>query len=269
MTTATAPIQPTKTARTRSRSPRTAVPMTTLVGVELRKMTDTRAGKWLLIGVAAITAVVLAIVVGTGDAHARSFTNLVAVAQLPLGLLLPVLGVLAATSEWSQRTVLTTFSIVPSRSRVISAKLLSSMLLALAAVAFTVVIAAVFAAIAPLVGDTNADWGLGLANLGEIAVYQQLNMLLGVALGTLLLNSPLAIVLYLVLPTIWSGITDAFDWLHDVQQWLDTGTTWLRMIDPEMHMTGHTWAQAGATAALWILLPMSIGLVRVLRREVD
>ena len=268
MSAVTAPI-PSKTARTRSSSPRTAVPMTTLVGVELRKMTDTRAGKWLLIGVGAITAVVLAITIGTGDANARSFTNLVAVAQLPLGLLLPVLGVLAATSEWSQRTVLSTFSLVPNRSRVLSAKILSAMVLALSAVGFTVVIAAIFAAIAPLVGTTNSDWGLGLANLGEIAIYQQLNMLLGVALGTLLLNSPLAIVLYLVLPTIWSGITDSFDFLGDAQKWLDTGTTWIHMIDPEATMTGQNWAQAAATAALWIALPLGLGMVRVLRREVD
>jgi ABC-2 type transport system permease protein len=269
MSAVTSPIHSSKTARTRANSPRTAVPMTTLVNVELRKMTDTRAGKWLLIGVGAVTVLVLALVATTGDPGDRSFTNLLAVAQLPLSVLLPVLGVLAATSEWSQRTVLTTFSLVPSRSRVLSAKLLSSMVLALAAVAFTVVVAAVFAVIAPLAGDAQSNWSVGFANFGEIVIYQQLSMLMGVALGTLLLNSPLAIVLYFVLPTVWSGITDAFDWLADAQLWLDQGTSWIRLIDPEQVMTGQNWAQTAATAALWIVLPLSIGLVRVMRREVD
>lgn len=248
---------------------RPAIPMKTLVGVELRKMTDTRAGRWLLIGVGAILALVLGIAVGTGDAGTREFTNLVALAQLPLGILLPVLGVLAATSEWSQRTVLQTFSLVPSRSRVISAKVLASLVLALAAVVFSLVAAAVFAALAPLAGDANSAWNLTAGELGQIVVFQLLNMLMGLALGTLLLSSPLAIVLYFVLPTVWSGVTDAFSFLADAQQWLDTGTTWIRLIDPDAALTGEQWAQAGTTALMWVALPMAIGLWRVLRKEVD
>lgn len=246
-----------------------AIAMSTLVAVELRKMTDTRAGKWLLFGVGAILALVLGIAVATGDAGTREFTNLVAVAQLPLGILLPVLGVLAATSEWSQRTVLTTFSLVPSRGRVLTAKALASLVLALVAVVFSVVVAAVFALLAPLAGDANSAWNLTAGELGQIVVFQLFNMLMGLALGTLLLNSALAIVLYFVLPTIWSGITDAFDSLADAQKWLDTSTTWMRLIDPDAAITGTQWAQAGATALLWIALPLSIGLWRVLRKEVD
>lgn len=269
MSAVTSPLPTTSTVSTRSGSPGAAVPLTTLLGVELRKMTDTRAGKWLLIGVGVIVAVVLAIAVGVGDADTRTFTNLVALAQLPLGILLPVLGVLAATSEWSQRTVLTTFSLVPSRSRVLVAKGLAAMTLALGAVVFSLVAGAVFALLAPIAGDTNADWSLSLGELGQIVVFQQFNMLSGLALGTLLLNSALAIVLYFVLPTIWGGITDAFTSLSDVQQWLDTGTTWMRLIDPDAALTGQQWAQSFATAGMWVVLPLAIGLWRVLRKEVD
>ncbi len=263
------PIRTRKTASTRSDSQAAGVPLTTLVTVELRKMTDTRAGKWLLIGVAAVLVTVLAIAVGVGEPDTRSFTNLAALAQLPLAILLPVLGVLAATSEWSQRTVLTTFSLVPSRSRVVAAKVLAAMALALAAVGVSLVVAAVFALLAPIAGDTNADWGLSVSSLVEIVVFQQLNMLSGLALGTLLLNSALAIVLYFVLPTIWGGITDAFSSLQDVQQWLDTGTTWMRLIEPDAAMSGQAWAQVAATAAMWVALPLGVGLWRVLRKEVD
>lgn len=245
------------------------IPMTTLVNVELRKMTDTRAGKWLLIGVGVIVALVLGIAVGTGDAGTREFTNLVALAQLPLGILLPVLGVLAATSEWSQRTVLTTFSIVPSRGRVLSAKILASLALALVAVGFSIVIAAVFAVLAPLAGDANSAWNLTAGELGQIVVFQLLNMLMGLALGTLLLNSALAIVLYFVLPTIWSGLTDSISALADAQTWLDTSTTWMRLIEPDKGITGEQWAQAGTTALLWVAVPLAFGLWRVLRKEVD
>src|SRR2546421_152111 len=50
------------------------------------------------------------------------------------GVLLPIVGLLAITSEWSQRTALTTFARVPRRERVIAAKLLAGVALALAAV---------------------------------------------------------------------------------------------------------------------------------------
>ncbi|MDO9352994.1 MAG: ABC transporter permease subunit [Solirubrobacteraceae bacterium] len=254
---------------TRSKEASTSVPMTTLVGVELRKMVDTRAGRWLLIGVAAVTVLVLGIALATGDAGTRSFTNLFSLAQLPLSILIPVLGVLAATSEWSQRTVLTTFALVPSRSRIVSAKVLAAMSLALLTVVFALVVAAAAAAVAPIFGAVDSDWSLPIGDLLQVVVYQQLNMLLGVALGTLLLNSALAIVLYFVLPTIWSGLTDSISALADAQRWLDTSTTWMRLVDPDVAMTGTHWAQAGATALLWIAVPLAIGVTRILRREVD
>ena len=59
-------------------------------------------------------------------------------------MLLPIVGLLLVTSEWSQRTALTTFTLVPERSRVIvAAKLLAGCALALAAVALCLALAAV------------------------------------------------------------------------------------------------------------------------------
>jgi ABC-type transport system involved in multi-copper enzyme maturation permease subunit len=245
------------------------ISMGTLVNVELRKMVDTRAGRWLLIGVAAVTVLVLGVVVATGDAGDRSFHNLLAVAQLPLSILLPVLGVLAATSEWSQRTVLVTFSLVPSRGRVITAKILGAMALAIGAVVFATVAALIAAVVAPIFGDATSDWGISAAYVGQIIVFQEFSMLLGLALGTLLLNSALAIVLYFVLPTLWGGLVGSIGGLEDVQKWLDTGTSWINLVDPDAVVNGTSWAQAITTAGFWIVLPLAAGLVRVLRKEVD
>ena len=38
-------------------------------------------------------------------------------------MLLPIVGILLVSSEWSQRTALITFTLVPQRMRVMSAKL--------------------------------------------------------------------------------------------------------------------------------------------------
>lgn len=251
------------------RAAQAPISMVRLVEVELRKMVDTRAGRWLLIGIVGLVALVLGIVVASTDTPSvRSFENLAKVGQLPVSILLPVLGVLAATSEWSHRTVLPTFSLVPSRSRSLTAKVIASLVLATAATLITFALAAVASAIAPMVGTVDQDWTLGFSNAGEILVYQWLSMLLGVALGTLLLNSALAIVLYFALPTIWSGITDAFSSLHNAQNWLDTGTTWMRLLGDDP-MSGVWWERVATTSLLWIALPLAIGTWRVLRREVD
>src|ERR687891_1917540 len=86
------------------------VPVSRLVRVELRKMADTRAGLWLLIGIAALVAVVSTVFMITADQPDRTFLKLIAAAAIPQMMLLPVLGILLVTSEWTQRTALVSFT---------------------------------------------------------------------------------------------------------------------------------------------------------------
>jgi ABC-2 type transport system permease protein len=244
------------------------IPIARLVNVELRKMIDTRAGRWLLIGAVALIAVVLGIMLATVDgASGRSFVELLRIAQIPVLALMPVIGVLAATSEWSQRTTLSTFSLIPARGRVLTAKIIAALLLSTVATLVVIVMTAVAAVIAPITGATQSDWGFGISDFGELLTYQWLSMLLGLSLGTALLNPALAIVLFFALPTIWSGLTIAFKW-ETLQLWLDSGMSWDRLSSTEP-MTGLWWARVGTTALLWVVLPLSIGTARILRREVD
>lgn len=263
MTTATLPQQ------TGLSAAKPAIPMVRLVEIELRKMVDTRAGRWMLIGIAGLVALVLGIVIATAsDPGARSFSNLAQVAAFPVSILLPVLGVLAATSEWTQRTVLPTFSLVPARGRNLAAKVIASLVLATVATVVAFALGAVATILAPIAGDVQQDWSLGFGQGFEILVYQWLCMLLGVALGTAFLNSALAIVLYFALPTIWSGISGAFSALRDAQPWLDTGTSWIQLLS-DGTLSGDWWAKIATTSLLWIALPFAVGTWRVLRREVD
>jgi ABC-2 type transport system permease protein len=113
-----------------------------LVTVELRKMVNTRAGFWLQIAMVALTAVVVIArrVFGDGDDH--TFAGLLDVGLQPAAVLLPITGILLVTSEWSQRTGLITFTLVPARSRVLGAKLIASVLLALATLVMSVAVVA-------------------------------------------------------------------------------------------------------------------------------
>ena len=102
-------------------------------------------------------------------------------------MLLPVLGVLSVTSEWSQRTAMTTFALVPGRGRVVGAKLLAG---AVAAV-LAVVAGLAFATLANLVGMAlggAGDWNVTATSIAMAVLFQLLNVLMGAAFGLLFLS---------------------------------------------------------------------------------
>lgn len=252
-----------------------SIPLTTLVKIELRKMVDTRAGRWLLGILAFITLAVLLLVVltssGGADSETMTFGDLLAISQLPASFLLAVLGILAATGEFSQRTALTTFSIVPSRGRVIAGKVAAGVLLALGALVIALVASALALLLATVVKDYPTSWGgASISGILEIALFSVLSVQLGIAFGLALLNSPIAIVTWLILPQVWAGLTLTIDGLADVQPWIDTSESWSRLIDPTApSMTGEVWGQVVVTSLLWIGIPMAIGTWRVMRKEIN
>ncbi len=90
--------------------------------------------------------------------HIPTFASVLDVGVKPASVLLPIVGILLVTSEWSQRTGLITFPLVPVRSRVIAAKLLASLVLALAMLAMSVgVVAAEVLVASPGVAGTSSD----------------------------------------------------------------------------------------------------------------
>lgn len=238
-----------------------------LTHIELRKMVDTRAGRWLLIAIALLGLLVLGVIVIAGDESDRTFFTMMQAVQVPITILLPVVGVLAATSEWSQRTVLTTFAAVPRRGRVIAAKTLAGAALAVGAFAVSIVVAVVVGLLGPLFGKGGIEWAASAGELGQMLVYDILVVLLGVALGMALLNSAVAIVLNFMLPMIWSGVTFAITALQDLRPWLDINESWAPLVDGNI-AGGDDWAKIGASALLWIALPLAIGAARIMRREI-
>ena len=181
-----------------------------LIRVELRKMTDTRSGFWLQLSVLGLTALVVVIVALAGDDSDHSFREMLSAAIQPASILLPVAGILLVTQEWSQRTGLITFALVPNRGRVIAAKLGAGVVLALAAA----VVAVVFSAIGTAVTspDIANAWSLPIGLLGQDLVNVITAMVTGVAFGAAILASAPAIVVYFGLPCRLVGARD--DLLH-------------------------------------------------------
>ncbi len=230
-----------------------------LVAVELRKMVNTRAGFWLQIAMVALTVVVVVARVVTGDAADHTFASVLGLGLQPAAVLLPIVGILLVTSEWSQRTGMITFALVPVRSRVLGAKLIAGIVLSLVMLlmAVAVVAAGVFAA--------DGAWTDAGTLIAQSAVFLTSGIIVGVAFGAIFLASAPATVALFALPITWTAVA-SLSFLAGAAPWLDTRLA-LAPLHEEV-MSGTQWAHAGTALALWMLLPLVIGIWRITRREV-
>jgi ABC-2 type transport system permease protein len=232
-----------------------------LAAVELRKSADTRAGFWLLLVIVLLAVALVVLQLVFGEELDGNFSPLVSSAVQVISVVLPVLGILLVTSEWSQRTGLTTFALVPHRERIIVAKTIGATILALFAVAACVVVAAIGNAIA------GGDWDLGLGELGRYTLFELITMLGGLAFGLAFMNSALAIVMYFVIPIGWSILGETISALDKPADWLDLSRPMTTLADSATAMTGTDWAQLATASAVWVGLVLAIGLVRLMRTE--
>ena len=239
--------------------------MARLTAVELRKMVNTRSGFWVPIAVTALTALVSIIASSNHGGDHGTFRHVLHAASFPGAYLLPVMGVLLVCSEWSQRTTLTTFTLVPSRWRVLGAKLGASLIVSTIALVICVLFAVLAAS---LFGHAPGGTGsLPLTIILQAWLFLAGGMVMGMAFGAAILVSAPAIVGYLLLPVVWNGLASNISWLQTPARWLDSGST----LGPltEQNLTGTQWAHAAATFALWIGVPLVIGLSRIGRGDLD
>ena len=232
-----------------------------LTRVELRKSRDTRAGLWLLILIAAATVGIELIVLFTGDKSDLTFDNFFGVALVVQAMLIPVLGILLVTSEWSQRTALVTFALVPRRSRIVVAKLGAALCLAVASTIVALGVGALMTAI----GGTDSRWDLSIGGFGEYGLLNIIAVVQGVAFGMLLLNSAAAIVAYFIIPTVWTILFDNWHALAKAKDWVDLNSAMSPVGDH--HMTGADWGHLAVAVTIWIVIPLALGVRRLLRAE--
>jgi ABC-2 type transport system permease protein len=243
-----------------------AVPFTRLVSVEVRKALDTRAGRWFSGSIVLLSLAAVVIYAFAAPENSRDFGDVVSVAGGVLGYFLPILLILMVTSEWSQRTGLTTFTLEPHRARVVAAKLVGGLVLG----AGLIILAMVVAAIGTLIG--GGDWSITSDVLvKEFLVTNLIGILTGFAIGMLLMNSPAAIVTYfiytLVLP-IAVGVLSAFqEWFADLAPWIEFNTARGLMLADDGFPSGEVLGQLLVSGTIWLVVPFVLGLLRLLRAE--
>jgi ABC-2 type transport system permease protein len=238
------------------------IPFGRLVRVEWGKATGTRAARWLLAAVGASTVGLMLAPLFSPSTIDQSYTSYLGFAAVALSILLPVVSILTLTSEWSQRTAFATFTQEPRRMRVITAKITVSLMLGAASAVFGGLVTAAGLGVAAAFGrtlDANLDAGL----LAAFLLYVVLNVMTGVALGALVHNSAAAIVASFVLPIGFALLGRASQL---VAEWFDYSTTFNWLLNAEW--SGHG-TQILTSVILWVAIPLTAGLLRTLRREIN
>lgn len=248
------------------------VPLTRIAAVELRKMVDTRSGFWLIASIAILAVLVTAgVIVFTPDGQLtyRSFPSAI---RLPVDVMLPLVAILAVTSEWTQRSGLTSFTLVPHRRRVIAGKAIASVTIALAAMATTFAVGALGNLLGAAVTGSPLVWDVTVIQALYYVLGMVLGLLVGFMFGVLIRASTGAIVAYfvysLLLPGLLGWLAVSQQWFADLQPWTDLAFAVGALFNVGEALAAQQWANLGVTTFAWVVVPLLVGLRLVMRAEV-
>ena len=246
------------------------VPLSRVVGVELRKMFDTRAGIWLMASILIAALISTVATIAFAPASELTYYTFAKAVGFPMTVILPIIAILAITAEWSQRTGLTTFTLVPKRARVILAKVVASVVVGGASMVIALVVGAAGNAVGPAIIGTARVWDVSFPHGLEIILGSLISLLLGTMLGILFRSSPVALVAYFVisflLPTMFGLLASSQDGFRSLQRWVDLNYAQSFLF--EGTVSGAEWARLAVATTLWLALPALLGLRLVMRSEV-
>jgi ABC-type transport system involved in multi-copper enzyme maturation permease subunit len=247
------------------------VPMSRLVQVEARKAMDTRAGRWFAVSIIALVLVVEVIYALVADDADKNYGDFLSIAGGVLGYFLPILIIMLVTSEASQRNGLVTFTLEPRRPRVVVAKFVAGLVLAVG----VMVMGAVMALIGTFIGiatGASPEWSVD-ANLffNGFVLANVIGVFIGFAIAMLLMNTAAAIVGYfaysLILPIavgILSALSSGFE---KVAPWIEFNTAQTPLFMGDYQPSGEEWAQIAVSGTIWLIVPLVLGTLRLLRIE--
>jgi len=269
----TATIVPPATTTQTARVRRTArpIPTTRLVKVELRKMFTTRSGFWMLVSIGVLSVIATGAVIIFAPDSDVTYENFFAAIGLPMSVILPMIAILAVTNEWSQRSGLTTFTLVPSRGRVIGAKAIATVLVGLGSTVLGFTVGALGNLAGSALAGVDTVWDVSLVHASQLLLGNLVGMAIGFTLGVVLRNSAGAIVGYFVVSLVLPGILELLalvrEWFLDLQPWIDWNYTQVELFEGATN-TAEEWAMLASTTMIWVVVPLVVGLLFLRRSEV-
>jgi hypothetical protein len=242
----------------------------TLVRTELAALGTIR-GPWLLVAASIIATAVPALmhVIDAGDRGAPSIGTAGAMLAVldaagNARIIALLLGVLTITAEFRHNTVTVMFLHLPRRSRVVLAKAATVVLVGVAVGVIDLAVALAVGVPSGAVPWSLLNGDIALHALGQALTYP-LYALLGLGIGTLLINQPLAV----VLPLTWLLVVEGLvvDLLpHGSDRWGLAGVTAALSYAPDGIVL--PMLVGGLTLAAYALLLSSLGTARVARCDI-
>ena len=252
------------------RSGPSPIPFTRLVGVELRKMFDTRSGFWLMASIVLLSVTATAAVIAFAPENELTYDSFGAAIGVPMTVVLPIIAALSVSSEWSQRSGLSTFTMVPQRGRVIGAKAVATLVTGVVSMLVALAVGALGNVVGATLAGVDLVWDISAAQMGGIVLANVLGVLMGFTLGVLFRSSAAAVVGYFVyafvLPGLSGLLASSQEWFRELGPWIDFRWASSNLFDATM--TGESWAQLATSGLLWLVAPLLLGLVLLFRSEV-
>jgi hypothetical protein len=262
------PVSPATTPARRTAQP---IPHSRLVTIELRKMFDTRSGFWMLVSIGLLSIIASGSVLVFAPDRDVTYESFARASGFPMSVILPVIAILAVTSEWSQRSGLTTFTLVPSRGRIIGAKACATFVVGVGSMGVAFAVGALGNVGGSALAGVDTVWNISLSTAPQIVLGNLVGMAIGFTLGVVLRSSAAAIVGYFVVSLVMPGIllllAQVRPWFEDLQPWIDWNQTQVALFEGATD-TGEEWAMLGSTTMIWIVVPLLVGLLSLRRSEV-
>ena len=248
--------------------------MTSLVHAELVKIRTTRSW-WGYLGVIVLlTGIAVAGTVGSAEGADRSTTNfqLDLIDTVGIAVIIAIiLGISIVTTEFRHGTTTPTFLAAPHRERVLAAKTIAGVVVALGFALLGLLVVAAVAVPWLAVVDATSSLGGGeiLQRAGEQMLSTVLWLLLGIAIGAVVHNQVAALVGTL----IWIFLAETllvvlFEWVG-----FDGAVAYLpfHALDAADGTAGDgllSYGRGVAVTLAWVALIGGAGVVRTLRRDI-
>ena len=227
------------------------------VGLEIRKSLSTRSGKSMALA-SALAAPTAALMLGFTGEPLDAVAMPIGALGMVTGLVLITLGVLSTATEWSHKSVETTFLLEPRRGRVMAAKAVAVAVMGAVLAGISAVATMGALAVSPI---GNPTWdGVALAVGVSVAAGAAFAMI-GAGVGAAFANTPAALTgLYLTILGVMPGLRL---FKPEIATWLDPADATLTLA------IGNGGTSQVLTLVGWVVVTTVAGIVLTRRRAVS
>jgi ABC-2 type transport system permease protein len=182
-------------------------------------------GFWLLASIGIASGLATGAVIAFAPTDQFSYSTFTLAIGVPMSVILPMVAILSVTAEWSQRSGLTTFTLVPHRGRILVGKAIAAVAIAVASMLVAFPVGALGNVIGSAIHGVPTVWDQGVVDVLYMVGGNTLVLMVGFMLGVLIRSSTPALVAYLiyafVAPTLLTFLAINQKWFADLQPWVD------------------------------------------------